>query len=146
MFLHIVATNVVTHFNDNDKGLKVYRQAAKKSKSRTLLMTPTVPELISTALPDWSSFWCYKKRLPARKKTFQKTQVLSVIKGFWRSHIHKLICFQSLGIKHLHDMNIRSVRVGRGSPVEWKWTPLKKFTKVPLTKKHLSVIKLDLKM
>ena len=32
MFLLVFATKVVTHFNDNDKGLKVYRQETKKSK------------------------------------------------------------------------------------------------------------------
>ena len=31
---------------------------------------------------------------------------MSVIKIFWRSPIHKLTYFQSLGIKYLHDMNI----------------------------------------
>ena len=32
MFLYVVATKVITHFNDKDKGLKVYRQDTKKSK------------------------------------------------------------------------------------------------------------------
>ena len=39
MFLYVVATKVITHFNDNDIGLKVYRQETKKSKLWTLLMT-----------------------------------------------------------------------------------------------------------
>ena len=42
-------------------------------------------------------------------------QTLSVIKRFWRSLIYKLICFQSLGIKYLHDISINSVRVGTGN-------------------------------
>ena len=45
------------------------------------------------------------KRLPDQKYAFQKTQALSVIKTFWRSHTHEIICFQSLGIKYPHDMN-----------------------------------------
>ena len=32
MFLYVVATKVITHFNDKYKGLKVYRQDTKKSK------------------------------------------------------------------------------------------------------------------
>ena len=32
MILHVVAAKVATHFNDNDKGLKVYKQETKKSK------------------------------------------------------------------------------------------------------------------
>ena len=32
MFLYVAATKVNTFFNDNDKGLKVYRQKTKKSK------------------------------------------------------------------------------------------------------------------
>ena len=32
MFLFVVATKVVTHFNDNKKGLKVYRKESEKSK------------------------------------------------------------------------------------------------------------------
>ena len=39
------------------------------------------------------------KRLPDEKYTFKITQPSLVIKRVWRSHIHKLICFQSLGIK-----------------------------------------------
>ena len=49
--------------------------------------------------------YIYMKRLPDQKYTFQKTQALSVIKTFWRSHTHEIICFQSLGIKYPHDMN-----------------------------------------
>ena len=49
-----------------------------------------------------------------------KTQAFSVIeKKFWRSLIHILICFQSLGSKYLHDMNIRFGKVGRGNLVDW---------------------------
>ena len=32
MFMYAVATKVISHFNDNDKELKVYRQKTKKSK------------------------------------------------------------------------------------------------------------------
>ena len=32
MFLYLVATKVATHFNDNDKGFKVYRQETKNIK------------------------------------------------------------------------------------------------------------------
>ena len=32
MFLYIVATKVVTHFNNNGKGLKVHRQETKNLK------------------------------------------------------------------------------------------------------------------
>ena len=32
LFLYVVATKAITHFIDNDKGLKVYRQETKKSK------------------------------------------------------------------------------------------------------------------
>ena len=32
MFMYVVATRVISHFNDNDKELKVYRQKTKKSK------------------------------------------------------------------------------------------------------------------
>ena len=32
MILYVIATKVATHFNDNDKGFKVYKQETKKSK------------------------------------------------------------------------------------------------------------------
>ena len=42
------------------------------------------------------------------KHKLSKNLTLSVIKRFSRSLIHILICFWSLGIKYLHDMNISS--------------------------------------
>ena len=32
MFLYVVATKFLTHFNDNNKGVKVYRQETQKQK------------------------------------------------------------------------------------------------------------------
>ena len=75
------------------------------------------------------------------KKTFQKTQALFLLKDFERSLIHIVVCFQSLGIKCLHETNISSVRVGRGNLVE---TLMKKSSKV--SKKHLSMIVLEVRM
>ena len=37
MFVNVVATKVITHFNDNGKGLKAYKQETKKSKWWTVL-------------------------------------------------------------------------------------------------------------
>ena len=81
------------------------------------------------------------EKASSSKKTFQKTQALSLLKYFERSLIHIVACFQSLGIKYLHDTNISSVSVGRGNLVE---TLLKKSSKV--SKKHLSMIVLEVRM
>ena len=57
--LHVAATRIVTHFSDNDKGLKVYRQDTKKSRYCNLLMKQTFFEVKSISLPDMSPFWYY---------------------------------------------------------------------------------------
>ena len=54
MFLHVVTTKVMTYFNDNDKGLKVYRQETKKSKQHTLLVT----------IIFWVDINCFVKHKP----------------------------------------------------------------------------------
>ena len=76
-------------------------------------MTQTFFAVTSTALPDSVQFRYYIRRLPVQKKTFQNIQVLSVIKEFRErlSHSYTFICFQSLGIKYLHDISF--VNVGR---------------------------------
>ena len=34
MFLYVVATKIVTHFNNNEKELKLYKQGTQKLKQR----------------------------------------------------------------------------------------------------------------
>ena len=99
MFLYVVGNKVATHFNNDGKGLKVYRQETQKLKWITF------SEVKSTAFPDSGPLY-YIRRLPAQKLIFQKNQALLVIKRFYRSLIHILTYFQSLGIKYLEDMNI----------------------------------------
>ena len=54
MFLHVVTTKIMIYFNDNDKGLKVYRQETKKSKKHTLLVT----------INFWGDINCFVKHKP----------------------------------------------------------------------------------
>ena len=73
MFLYVASTKVITHFNDNDKGLKVYRQETKNA------------EVTSTALPDTSPL------SDATREVFQLKNILylalTVIKRSWvKSH------------------------------------------------------------
>ena len=81
------------------------------------------------------TFSYHMRRFQAHKKTFQK------ILG---SPIHIFICFQSMGIKYLHYININSVRVGRENLVERKCCG--KNLQRSLTKLHLSVIALDVRI
>ena len=116
MFLYVAATKVVTHFND--KGLTVYRQETQNQNSEHFLRWHQLLRFARI-----KPILIYEKACSS-KKTFQITQVLWVIKRFWKNLIHILIHFQSFGMKYLHDTNISSVRVGReetwwgGDPVE----------------------------
>ena len=81
MFLYVVATKVVTDFNDNDKRLKVYRQETKKSIQWTLPMKTTFSkwhqQLCQTQVLSDTLFEGFHPNFP--KKSWHR---------FWRSHIH----------------------------------------------------------
>ena len=74
-------------------------------------------------------------------------QALLLTKKFWKSLIHVHIYFQSLGIKCFQDMNIYKFCQGWDrKPSGEEESLLKKFTRRSLTKVHLSVIVLDVRM
>ena len=84
--------------------------------------------LVAKQILCWHQLLCQTKShsytiwecFPLKNKLFKKPQALSVIKRFSRSLIHELICFQSLEIKYLHDLNISSVRGEKGNMMERK--------------------------
>ena len=123
VFLQNALSKFVSHFNDdNDKVLKVYRKMNKKSK--------------------WQLYWSHQLFLRLHQQLFQtqegfysktklsnKKQALSLIKRFWRKHIHKLIYSQSLRMKCLYHMKFSFLRFGREYLMAAKQILLKTFTK-----------------
>ena len=72
--LHVSACfcNQDTHFNDNDKGLKIYRQETKKSKQWTLLITQTFFEVTSLLCQTQAHSDIIWEGFQFKKKLFKK--------------------------------------------------------------------------
>ena len=69
MFLYVVTTKVITHFNDNDKGLKC-ADRRPINQNRELCLWKLYSEVTSTALPDPSPFWYYTLKSSGSKVTW----------------------------------------------------------------------------
>ena len=93
MFLCLVAIKVVTHFNNDDKGLKLYRQETQKIK---------IDNFFWGDIKYFARLKPILMRLPSQKQT----QALLVIKKIWKSLIHIHIYVQLLGIKCLRERNM----------------------------------------
>ena len=144
MFLFVVATKIVTHFNDNVTGLKIDTQETKKSKSWILLMAQKFFRWHQLLCQTQAHFHTTLGGFQFINKFFKKPNHYPLLRDFGE------VSFIYLFVSHHWELNTCMISIyilsGLWEETWWRGNPVEKSLKNSLTKVHLSVIVLGVRM